>query len=149
MNWIISRLSYHGRIGRSDYWIGTVIFGILSRLTVNLAAVIAGSSSDPIGPAHWLVPLAALFWLWPESALLVKRGHDRGHQAAMTLVILATGVSLPMALWVTGQALMAVLVWAAVTLFFFFEYGLREGRRGANIYGERAQIGDGKPLTLS
>lgn len=76
--------SFHGRIGRSDFWIGSIGLGVLQ-------LVIAFAGGMMLAPMllRFLTPdqvalvqsnflfIVSLLFLWPLSAVAVKRSHDR------------------------------------------------------------------------
>lgn len=76
--------SLHGRIGRSDFWIGSIGLGVL-QLVIAFAG---GMMLEPIllriltadqvelVRSNFLFIVTLLF-LWPISAVAVKRSHDR------------------------------------------------------------------------
>lgn len=79
--------SFKGRIGRQQYWLGTIgisaIFGILFAL----AGAMMGPQQEgqPLTTAAIvglvaMVPMVIVFF-WVTLALSIKRGHDRGRSA--------------------------------------------------------------------
>lgn len=97
--------SYRGRIGRGVYFGCNVLINILSicaqvMMMSATSMMSARAGSSPSASATGLVfggLLLFLFLLWPMSAVLVKRGHDRGRPALFSISLLAAIVFLSLA----------------------------------------------------
>ena len=141
---------FDGRIGRRQWWIGSVI--LFAALMVLGLVVTALFGDGLIG--RFLMLLLSLGALWPAAALATRRLHDRGQAMLPKLAIfygpaavmsflnafklgfrpmgLPDGTTAMMPrLWVAilGLAALGAFVWAVVDL------GFREGEAGENAYG--------------
>ncbi|MEN8148997.1 MAG: DUF805 domain-containing protein [Planctomycetota bacterium] len=132
-------LSLEGRIGVTGWWLRGLL-PILMLAALGAAAFHFGGGENP----GMLVTLAAftfgLFLVWPLSAILVKRCHDRDRSGAFLfwfllppLALGAVGVLLvmvgvPYGFWALALAPIPML-WVVVELLFV------PGRRGANRFG--------------
>lgn len=149
--------SFHGRINRLQYWLGSLGVGFGG---VVVLFVLAGSMGGALGgakdPAVALQALAtfglsivpvSLVMGWCGLALQVKRFHDRGRTGYLTLLPLA--VTVPMTITLMGgiaggapvevvgasiQPYMAVL-WL-INLAFFIDLGCRGSVDGPNKFGD-------------
>jgi len=76
-------LSFEGRIGRRQWWIGLIVLSLVSFL-VNFAVVILVG----MGTAGRLAMLTVtLLFLWPAAALAAKRLADQDKQAMPRLAL--------------------------------------------------------------
>jgi uncharacterized membrane protein YhaH (DUF805 family) len=135
MNWRHLFLGFDGRISRLPFWIGMAIL-----LAVELVSYSAGFGRDN----ERLSAILELATLYPESAVLFKRAHDREmpEQVVMVYIVLAVifaGLTVldldgtpehPSILyWLVGLPAMGL------ALFLLVDLGLRKGVSGANRYG--------------
>jgi uncharacterized membrane protein YhaH (DUF805 family) len=100
--------SFNGRIGRGQYWFGTLITGfggLIGQMLVQILAVNAGALSTTIphqveayaNACLLLLPLNAAV-VWATAAVQCKRFHDRGRPGWLALIPLAVTV------WALGSA---------------------------------------------
>ena len=105
--WLDLYFSYSGRISRFDYWIKGFLVGFSLGLLVgalDLALQLQGQ----------LTAVFTLFSLWPGSAIVVKRWHDRNKSGWYYFILF---IPLVGAIWT------------------FIEAGCLPGTAGANRFG--------------
>jgi len=125
--------SYRGRLGRRDLWIWLILWLALMILLFMLAA--RGWMSTRVA-AFCMVSL-----LWPTSAVLVKRLHDRNKAGYWALLLFVAGMllvgdweSLPTRWqWVPGRFIPTLIV-VTMTL----ELGVFRGTPQENRFGKMA-----------
>ncbi|KQN63328.1 DUF805 domain-containing protein [Erwinia sp. Leaf53] len=126
--------SFRGRLRRRDFWIWQTVWLLLLTLLFTLAS---NGWLDNQTAAFCVVAL-----LWPTSAVLVKRLHDRnkGGQWALLLILawmLMAGnwAMLPgEAQWVVGHFIPALIM-----VSMLVELGGFSGTAGDNRFGKMAQ----------
>lgn len=126
--------SFRGRLRRRDFWIWQVVWMLLLTLLFSLAG---NGLMDMQLAAFCVVAL-----LWPVSAVLVKRLHDRnkGGQWALLLIlawVLMAGnwSMLPgEAQWLVGRFIPTLIL-----VSMMVELGFFRGTDGDNRYGKAAQ----------
>lgn len=101
--------SFSGRIGRQTYWLGYILPAVV---VVGLIAGVTGHTGPGMGPASLA---STLFWLWPGTAAMVKRCHDRDKSGWWVLLVFVPFVG---ALW------------------SFVELGCLRGTNGPNEHGD-------------
>lgn len=126
---------FHGRIGRSHWWLGMTI------VAASAASIVAGLGILRLHPILFLP--SALLSTYPVFALGIKRLHDRdltGWYVAWITVIPS------MLLMLAGRVTDGTPVWWTLTasglaLFAWglFELGFRAGTDGLNEYDEIAE----------
>jgi uncharacterized membrane protein YhaH (DUF805 family) len=141
------RSSFQGRIDRRSYWIGIIYLVGLQFITVAAASayMIQTSGLDARSTA-WIAFGVQLLYLYPVSALLIKRLHDRGHPAyfvafAIVPALLMTSMDIlasdskasDMAIELFGVIVRILLLF--VGIWFFIELGCLRGTIGPNKYG--------------
>lgn len=126
--------SFRGRLGRRDFWIWQAVWLVL----MTLLFVLAGSDLlDTQMAAFGVVCL-----LWPASAVLVKRLHDRnrrgywGFSVIVAWLLLAGNWSMleSVLAWVVGRALPVTILGALL-----LDLGVFRGSDGANRFGAAPQ----------
>ena len=138
--------SYQGRISRKPFWIGNLImFAVLMVLVTPLTLLIA------FGGVNWgrrgaasISLVAFLILLYPWTAILVKRMHDRDRPGILALLYvvpaLLSEVSNVLGLtgdperWTTLDYLLSAIM-IAVVLWILVEFGFMRGTPGPNRYG--------------
>jgi uncharacterized membrane protein YhaH (DUF805 family) len=135
MDWRHLFFGFDGRISRTPYWIA---------MAVLLAAELVSFSYSYGRGNERLGALCELALLYPESAVLFKRAHDRGMPdmvviAYMVLSVVLNGLTIfglggtidqPSALyWIV------TLPCFAIALYLFVDLGFRRGVRGPNGHG--------------
>jgi len=126
--------SFRGRLRRRDFWIWQTVWFLLLLLLFSLAG---NSLIDMQLAAFCVVAL-----LWPASAVVVKRLHDRnkGGQWALLLILawmLMAGnwSMLPSELqWLVGRFIPTLIM-----VSMLVELGFFKGTTGNNRYGKAAQ----------
>ncbi|MCU6663698.1 DUF805 domain-containing protein [Silvania hatchlandensis] len=123
--------SFKGRIGRRDFWvwIGVWIAAMLILFTLASRAWLSTQTA-----AFVLVSL-----LWPTSAVLVKRLHDRGRSGLWALLVVLAWMLLAgnwsmlpsMLPWVVGR-----LIPTIIFVMIVIDLGAFVGTQGANKYGK-------------
>jgi uncharacterized membrane protein YhaH (DUF805 family) len=151
--------SFHGRINRLQFWLGSlgvafVVIAVTVMTLVSMAASTGPIDKSGAGLAPFLAVIAtgaltiAPVWLvgaWCNLALQTKRFHDRGRSGYWTLLpLLPAGMSVStlMGSIATGAPLEAfavsgpVLLSWAINLWFFIDLGCLPGTSGPNRFGD-------------
>ena len=118
--WLL--FSFDGRIGRGEYWKGSILLGLIVvaiimavAVPLGLSGMLEGSTSDePPMLFIGIILLAMLPLGWSSLAIGVKRWHDRGKSGAWVLIGFIPYIG---SLWV------------------FIECGCLRGTPGDNAYG--------------
>ena len=122
--------SFRGRVGRRDFWLWQAIWLLLTSVLFFLAG---NDLVDTQMAAFGIVCL-----LWPASAIVVKRLHDRDRRGYWALLLIAawllmagnwsmTGAVLQ---WVIGRALPFIILAGLI-----LDLGLFRGTAGDNRFG--------------
>ncbi|MBX9445438.1 DUF805 domain-containing protein [Dickeya chrysanthemi] len=126
--------SFRGRVGRRDFWLGMVI---VLALIVGLF-VLAGTG--------WLETQKAAFMLvvllWPLTAILVKRLHDRNKSGGWALALVLAwmlgngnwAMLPPLGQWGVGRFLPTL-----ITVMMLLDCGAFGGTTGSNRFGPAAE----------
>lgn len=123
--------SFKGRIGRRDFWVWIGLWLVAMAL---LFILVANTFLDAQTAAFMLVCL-----LWPTSAVVVKRLHDRGKSGLWGLLMIAAWILLAgnWALlggiwsWIVGR-----FVPTLVLVMLLLDLGAFVGTLGENKYGK-------------
>jgi uncharacterized membrane protein YhaH (DUF805 family) len=136
--------SFQGRINRKPYWIANILLMLLSfaaMAALVVGALMLGLDTMGLRIATFVVQAALLY---PTTAVLVKRLHDRdksGWFAVALLAPAALGMALQFAgigrgstepnilMTTVGFVILVVIVW------FTIELGFLRGTAGANRFG--------------
>ncbi|WP_027710600.1 DUF805 domain-containing protein [Dickeya chrysanthemi] len=126
--------SFRGRVGRRDFWLGMVI---VLALIVGLFVLASTGWLETQKAAFMLVVL-----LWPLTAILVKRLHDRNKSGwwALALVLawmLGNGnwaMLPPLGQWGVGRFLPTL-----IAVMMLLDCGAFGGTAGANRFGPAAE----------
>ena len=100
--------SFKGRIGRAQYWLGSLGMGVIWTILIGLVVamlspMLKGMQATPGQPGQpeEMPPafIAAIVFLyiplfWVSLALTIKRGHDRGRSAWWQLLALVPIVNI-------------------------------------------------------
>ncbi len=141
---------FEGRMRRSEFWLMSIGVGVIKFV---LALVISGlmglAVTDPRG-SYVRIGLDVLFF-WPALAFAVKRGHDRNrstaYSIALTVIMAALGFAMiALAAPVTaaganvdmgavGVLALVWLIYVAVLIYWFVDYGCLDGTKGRNRFG--------------
>jgi uncharacterized membrane protein YhaH (DUF805 family) len=136
-------LSFQGRIGRMQFWIGTVVVEVLAAALQWLLGVPI-STDDFDLRLRVIAFVIGLISLYPMAAIAVKRLHDRDKPGTYVWVLLAAFVVSLVAdligrfngLDAAGFVRWIVLLGTGVVaLAFLIELGFRRGTPGPNDYG--------------
>lgn len=136
--------SLEGRMTRSDFWVTSIaLFMTATLFTVSVNSIIRFYQHDI--SARWLLLVILAIQLvvaWPSFAITVKRGHDRGFSAMRTFWVNVGAHVVPIALIVVPLLLnqrprweAAFWVFAVLTIYMIFDYGVLDGDAGENKYG--------------
>ena len=131
--------SLDGRIGRAQFWLGTLILAAISvAATVAIVALVGVSQAAVAFGAAVAFALA-----YPSYAVMAKRFQDRGRPGVLALVGLVPAYAVNMlytfdildlaAPSPLARALDAIV--AVIFLWFMVELGLLKGTQGPNAYG--------------
>jgi uncharacterized membrane protein YhaH (DUF805 family) len=131
---------FDGRMRRSEFWLLSIGLGVINFV---LTAVLAGLMGQDLMQARGsgIGVITALLFLWPTLALTAKRGHDRNRPTAYSVVLLVGMNAVAYAssfLSAFGQQLLGgvlLLLWMALVIYFFVDYGCLDGTKGRNRYG--------------
>ena len=134
--------SYRGRLGRRDFWIWQAVW----LLTTTLLFVLAGNDLlDTQMAAFGVVCL-----LWPASAVLVKRLHDRNRPGYWAFLVIVAWM-LVAGNWSMLDGVLSWLVGRAIPFIIFvgllLDLGLFRGTAGKNRFGAAALPVRYKPAT--
>ena len=152
MSWVDIFFSFRGRINRKAYWLagfavsaaGLGLVGLISYLAMGsaFAPEVWNRSADHVGlwlPV-WIAYYAILFW--PQSALAVKRLHDRGHSSLTWYIYFAACVALAFipaksAAGAEPSSAFFVLLVPVMIIgaYLLIQTGVLRGTPGANAYG--------------
>ena len=73
--------SFEGRIRRRDYWLLSILLGVLVVVAYIVAAVMGVDVASDSNESMILQVVVTLALLWPSLALGAKRCHDRNQSA--------------------------------------------------------------------
>ncbi|NQS84053.1 DUF805 domain-containing protein [Pantoea allii] len=122
--------SFRGRIGRRDFWLWQAIWLLLTSVLFFLAG---NDLVDTQMAAFGIVCL-----LWPTSAILVKRLHDRDRRGYWALLLIAAWLLMAgnwsmtgdILQWVIGRVLPFIILAG-----FILDLGVFRGTAGDNRFG--------------
>ena len=123
--------SFKGRIGRRDFWVWIGLWLVAMALLLSL---VANGILDAQTAAFMLVCL-----LWPTSAVIVKRLHDRGKSGLWALFMILAWMLLAgnwavlggIWQWVVGRFVPTVIM-----VMLLLDLGAFIGTPGENKYGK-------------
>jgi uncharacterized membrane protein YhaH (DUF805 family) len=137
--------SFEGRINRKRYWMGLIVLIIIMMVVMFGAIYLVGGS---IGAADFQTRLITfvlqLLFLYPSTALMVKRLHDRNRPSYWAAILIVPMVlkSLTDLMGMTGDPLnqnaldyLLNIIVFVVSVWFFIELGCLRGTVGSNQYG--------------
>lgn len=137
--------SFEGRINRKPYWIGLIVLVIIMMVIVFGASfLLIGSIVEPTFQTRLVTFVLQLLFLYPSTALMVKRLHDRNRPSYWAAFILVPMVlkSLTDLVGMTGDPLnqnaldyLLNIIVFVVSIWFFVELGCLRGTVGSNQYG--------------
>ncbi|PQQ27585.1 DUF805 domain-containing protein [Photorhabdus luminescens] len=126
--------SFKGRIGRREFWIGigvclALMFVILTIQGVNSLAM------------HYAV-FALVLVMYPATAMMVKRLHDRNKQGGWSLLLLLAGLLVavdwggmaPFWQWGIGRFIPTLII-----VMMVLDCGVFRGTDGPNRFGEATE----------
>jgi len=145
MPWLQLWFSFRGRATRFDYWVrfALIEFAIVMLMAV-LGFVIATVTHR--GEFMFLVPITQILMIYPATAVLVKRCHDRDRSGWFLLWYAIPALLSAFASWVAPQFDLEreiqegaefVFGWLSVAagVWLFIALGTRRGTIGPNRYG--------------
>jgi uncharacterized membrane protein YhaH (DUF805 family) len=125
----VSLISFRGQVSRTELWV--TFFGLfVARSLLVVAINVATGHLSGGGNASEII---GLLFLWPQAAVLAKRGHARRRSTTYTLSLFSVavaGLSLVVfgRIWQQfGVSVIGATIWLGVVLYFAVEYGLRDG----------------------
>jgi uncharacterized membrane protein YhaH (DUF805 family) len=137
--------SFEGRINRKPYWIGLIVLIIIMMVIIFGASfLLIGSIVEPTFQTRLVTFVLQLLFLYPSTALMVKRLHDRNRPSYWAAFILVPMVlkSLTDLMGMTGDPLnqnaldyLLNIIIFVVSIWFFVELGCLRGTVGSNQYG--------------
>ncbi len=141
-------LSFEGRAGRRAVWMTLVALVVTLSATVYIAApLIQFFRGEPVRSARETAARVApvllveeWLFIWPVTAVLVRRGHDRGYPAARTLAVWTVFLGLGLLAAVLPLTARLALQ-TALFVYLLADYGCTPGARGANGYGADPRAG--------
>lgn len=134
-------MRFEGRIGRKSYWLGILAMIAASILVTLILAFLVGAQGQA---SLILIFLGQLVLLYPSTAIMVKRFHDRDRSGWFVAILLVPIVLQGIAniVGVTGDPLnqgaldyLFALWIIIVSLWFLVELGFLRGSMGANRFG--------------
>jgi len=137
--------SFEGRINRKPYWIGLIVLIIVMMVIIFGASfLLIGSIVEPTFQTRLVTFVLQILFLYPSTALMVKRLHDRNRPSYWAAFILVPMVlkSLTDLMGMTGDPLnqnaldyLLNIIVFVVSIWFFIELGCLRGTVGSNQYG--------------
>jgi uncharacterized membrane protein YhaH (DUF805 family) len=117
--WLL--FSFDGRIGRGEYWKGSVLAGLAIgaaalalMIPMGLAGLLDSRDAEPPMVILGVVAVLAVPLVWASLAIGVKRWHDRGKSGWWTLIAVVPYIG---------------------SIWSFVECGCLRGTPGPNPYG--------------
>jgi len=136
---------FEGRINRKPYWIGLIVLIIVMMVIIFGASfLLIGSIVEPTFQTRLVTFVLQILFLYPSTALMVKRLHDRNRPSYWAAFILVPMVlkSLTDLMGMTGDPLnqnaldyLLNIIVFVVSIWFFVELGCLRGTVGTNQYG--------------
>ena len=129
--------SFNGRINRAQYWTAGIAVGFLALLAAAMLVLMTGlswgSTTEEMTRALMgfmlaIVPLCGVV-IWINTALQVKRFHDRGQSGFWALLPFGVG-----ALMGLGMFFLVPISWL-ISLGFLINLGFLPGQEGENRFG--------------
>ncbi|XTZ38300.1 DUF805 domain-containing protein [Salmonella enterica] len=126
--------SFKGRIGRRDFWVWIVLWGLA------MTALFAGANGGMLDYQTAAFILVCL--IWPTACVVVKRLHDRGRHGAWSLLLILAWMLLSghwdmlntTLQWAVGRFIPVVII-----VMLIIELGAFIGTQGENKYGKETQ----------
>jgi uncharacterized membrane protein YhaH (DUF805 family) len=136
LDWNYLLTSFEGRIPRLHFWIGAIAVGVAGGVASFVLGGMLGFIWSFLG--QLVSAVIALACLYPQYALMVKRGHDRGRpdivaQAFCGVVAVMILLGLVPFLGLLVLPLSFVVLIASIALLV--DYGILPGVAGSNQYG--------------
>jgi uncharacterized membrane protein YhaH (DUF805 family) len=135
MDWRHLFLDFDGRISRTPYWIAMAVLLVAELITFSFGY---GRGNERLGA------LFELALLYPESAVLIKRAHDRDTSETVVIAYVVLSVILGgLTIFELGGTIdkPSALYWLvtlpciAIALYLFVDLGFRRGTAGPNRHG--------------
>lgn len=127
--------SFKGRLRRRDYWLCSLLVGMVTAAMVLPMTFALGFQADDPRIAG-----AVLVCVWPSIALLVKRIHDRDKTGWMAANYwgpwaVSTLLSFFPEFGLGGLKVVLDIATTIVGVWFLIEFGFMDGTQGKNAYG--------------
>lgn len=149
MRWVHVLTGFHGRMGRRDFWIGSLSFlPIFVVLMFGLAGLMRPTGATQVETFAFYASQVVALWI--SAALIVKRLHDRNKSAFWYLLF---GLGPPFAYWLgnefssnisnqlspaqLGFWLLSLVLW----VWAIVELGFLKGTAGPNRFGPAVPSG--------
>ena len=119
----------NGRIGRGEFW----AYGV----ALNVAMSVALFALAPV-PSPWGLVVSALVCLvafWGYAGLMVKRGHDRGRPAVLSISLVVLRLIVFVMTSIQGYLPALVILQVGLIVYVLVDYALMPGMKAANRYG--------------
>lgn len=133
--------SFDGRFRRLEFWIANLGLLLLQMAILLVVGPFFGEPLFRADPSSWFRLAIFVASLWPTTAILIKRGHDRNRSALFTSGVLFIVYVFP-EIGLVAMRLGGNLVadWfriptGLVALYMLIDYGLIDGTKGPNRYG--------------
>lgn len=147
MNFAYLLFGFHGRINRSQYWLGNVLAGVGGIALVYAMGYGFGALKATLALSWLSLPFILIAMTWSGFALQVKRFHDRGRSGFLVLAPLAPMSMIVGAILVgitehvkPAQMLPELTLWfgilGLINLWFLIELGMLGSAEGPNKYGD-------------
>ena len=151
--------SFEGRINRKPYWIGLIVLIIVMMVIIFGASfLLIGSIVEPTFQTRLVTFVLQLLFLYPSTALMVKRLHDRNRPSYWAAFILVPMVlkSLTDLMGMTGDPLnqnaldyLLNIIVFVVSIWFFVELGCLRGTVGTEPVRARSARCDSRTGALT
>ncbi|MEO8669043.1 MAG: DUF805 domain-containing protein [Bauldia sp.] len=104
MEFFAAMIGFDGRINRKPYWIASIVLMVVVIALLALVTWLAVATMD-IALVNVLATIVLIAVLYPSSALMVKRFHDRDRSGKLVLLLIVPTVVLGVTnlLGITGK----------------------------------------------
>lgn len=140
LNWKEFYFSYKGRVSLKQLWLLWLLPRGAVSLLISLLDKVLGINI-PILNLGVLETILILLTMWPDTAIMSKRMHDRNHGGWYPVILLIPlFLQIAYYLFTLGRmparfSFWDILPWLPL-IWFFVEYALLPGNRGKNKYGD-------------
>jgi uncharacterized membrane protein YhaH (DUF805 family) len=136
--------SWDGRIGRGNYWLGTICLGVVGVLAGLLLWTIFGPGLILSAAGRFTQFVVSMALLYPGYCLMAKRFQDRNESRSLAQIGIGAMIVKAVLdlLHVTGDPwvptmldTLFLVIQAAIGIWYFIALGCLRGTIGANAYG--------------